>query len=287
MSSSTKAILSKNSTMNNNDRKRPISSSIRLSPSQTAAKRRGLSSSSLSSSISRKSTNHIAHRLEHDERILTKTDDTSDRQSRSEQQQQQQQQQQYRPLESTSPSSMESSRSSSASTHPIKRDKINPDYSPASASRSLYDSHRAAVERKQHTSKCFDGTRTLSIVEMRPAVLHFDETNDRFILGAHEQLPMQNAQLNSVDSSHKSSERQKEAMLTKKFTPISLLVKPSASAVDQRTPSTMYDSDEEYERIKHTSNNPVVKVSRIVHRAPRQERLGVNRSAIVSIQNSS
>ena len=283
MSSSTKAILSKNSTMNNNDRKRPISSSIRLSPSQTAAKRRGLSSSSLSSSISRKSTNHISHRSEHDERILTKTDDTSDRQSRGEQQQQQQ----YRQVDSASPSSMESSRSSSASTHPIKRDKINPDYSLASASRSLHDSHRAAVERKQHTSKCFDGTRTLSIAEILLAVFLFDETNDRFILGAHEQLPMQNAQLNSVDSSHKLSDRQKEAMLTKKVTPISLLVKPSTSAADQRPPPTMYDSDEEYERLKHTSNNPVVKVSRIVHRSLRQERLEVNRSATASIQDSS
>lgn len=281
MSSSTKAILSKNSTMNNNDRKRPISSSMRLSPSQTAAKRRGLSSSSLSSSISRKSTNHISHRSEHDERILTKTDDTTDRQSRGEQQQQ------YRQLDSTSPSSTESSRSSSASTHSIKRDKINPDYSLASVSRALHDSHRAAIERKQHTSKCFGGTRTLSIADILLAVLIYDETNDRFLLGAHEHLPMQNAQLNSVDSFHKPSDRQKEAMLTKKVTPIALLVKPSTSAADQRPPSTMYDSDEEYERIKHSSNNPVVKVSRIVHRAPRHERFEVNRSAITAIENSS
>lgn len=46
MSSSTATISSKNSPMNNNDRKRPISSSIRPSPSPPSAKRHNLSSKS-------------------------------------------------------------------------------------------------------------------------------------------------------------------------------------------------------------------------------------------------
>jgi hypothetical protein len=93
MSSSTATIVSKNSTMNNNDRKRPISSSIRPSPSPPSAKRHGLPSNS------RHSTNKIQRQ--------------SERPSRSKQQQ-------YRHIDNKS-SSSESSRSSSNS--------INQDYS--------------------------------------------------------------------------------------------------------------------------------------------------------------
>ena len=95
------------------------------------------------------------------------------------------------------------------------------------------------------------------------------QTNHPFISGAQEYLPMQNAHLNSVDHSHKPSDRQKEAMLTKKVASISLLVKPSTPAADQRPPSTICDSDEEYERVKHSSNNSAVKVSLIVGRVLR------------------
>jgi hypothetical protein len=100
MSSSTATISSKNSTMNNNDRKRPISSSIRPSPSPPSAKRHGLSTSN-------------SRRSERNEILLKKNIDQNERQSRSKQQ--------YRHIDNKS-SSSESSRSSSNSNHSLHQE---------------------------------------------------------------------------------------------------------------------------------------------------------------------
>jgi hypothetical protein len=77
--------------MNNNDRKRPISSSIRPSPSPPSAKRHGLSSNS------RQSTKKNLRRTERNEILLKKTTDQNPRQSRSKHQ--------YRHIDNKSPSS--------------------------------------------------------------------------------------------------------------------------------------------------------------------------------------
>ena len=90
MSSSTKAIVAKNSTMNNNERKRPISSPIRLSSSSTSAKRRELSLTT----ISRKSTTNKTHSHQ-TEQTLQKSSDNF--------------QQPYRPMELTRSVSLSSS----------------------------------------------------------------------------------------------------------------------------------------------------------------------------------
>ncbi|CAF3561581.1 unnamed protein product [Rotaria sordida] len=108
MSSSTATISSKNSTITNNDRKRPISSSIRPSPSPPLAKRHGLSSSN-----SRHSTNKNLRRSERNENLLKKSNEQNERQSRSKQQ--------FRHIDNKS-SSSESSRSSSNSNHSINQE---------------------------------------------------------------------------------------------------------------------------------------------------------------------
>ena len=117
MSSSTATISSKNSTMNTNDRKRPISSSIRPSPSPPSAKRHGLSTTN-------------SRRSERNEILLKKNFDQNERQSRAKQQ--------YRHLENNS-SSSESSRSSSNSSH-----SINQEYT-SSTLRTLNDSHKSTT----------------------------------------------------------------------------------------------------------------------------------------------
>jgi hypothetical protein len=78
--------------MNNNDRKRPISSSIRPSPPPPSAKRHGLSSSS----NSRHSTKKNFRRTDRNEILLKKTTDQNQRQSRSKHQ--------YRHIDNKSPS---------------------------------------------------------------------------------------------------------------------------------------------------------------------------------------
>jgi len=85
--------------MNNNDRKRPISSSIRPSPSPPSAKRHGLSSNS------RDSTKKNLRRTERNEILLKKTTDQNQRQSRSKHQ--------YRYTDNKSPSLSDSYHSSS------------------------------------------------------------------------------------------------------------------------------------------------------------------------------
>ncbi|CAF3341930.1 unnamed protein product [Rotaria sp. Silwood1] len=108
MSSSTATISSKNSTITNNDRKRPISSSIRPSPSPPSAKRHGLSSSS-----SCHSTNKNLRRSGRNEMLLQKSNEQNERQSRSKQQ--------FRHIDNKS-SSSESSRSSSNSNYSLNQE---------------------------------------------------------------------------------------------------------------------------------------------------------------------
>ncbi|CAM4740698.1 unnamed protein product [Rotaria magnacalcarata] len=113
MSSSTATISSKNSTITNNDRKRPISSSIRPSPSPPSAKRHGLSESS---SNSRHGTNKNSRRSERNEILLKKSNEQNERQSRSKQQ--------FRHRDNKS-SSSESSRSSLNSNHSIREENTS------------------------------------------------------------------------------------------------------------------------------------------------------------------
>ncbi|CAF2335778.1 unnamed protein product [Rotaria sp. Silwood2] len=112
MSSSTATISSTNSTITNNDRKRPISSSIRPSPSPPTAKRHGLSASN-----SRHSTHKNLRRSGRNEILLNKSNEQNERQSRPKQQ--------FRHIDNKR-SSSDSSRSSSNSNHSINQEYASP-----------------------------------------------------------------------------------------------------------------------------------------------------------------
>ena len=100
MSSSTATIPSENSSMNNNDRKRPIPSSIRSSP-PLSAKRHTLSSSKV-------------RRSERNKILMIKSNDQNERQSRLSEQ--------YQPMDSKN-SSLKSNRSSPNSNYLIKQER--------------------------------------------------------------------------------------------------------------------------------------------------------------------
>jgi hypothetical protein len=146
MSSSTKTILSKNSAMNNNERKRPLSSSIRLSPATKSSKRRGLSSSS----IPHQSTNHHLQRTEHTDRILTTPFDMQEQTSQCKP---------YRPMASPS-SSTESNRSLPIVNHSVYSNDINQDYLSMNTSRSLHDCHSFTIDNRQDMCT-FNANRTI------------------------------------------------------------------------------------------------------------------------------
>lgn len=83
MSSSTATISSKTSPMNNNDRKRPISSSIRPSPSPPLAKRHNLSTKTRKNSCQTERTSRTKQSYRHIDKQSSSSSSSSSNSSRS------------------------------------------------------------------------------------------------------------------------------------------------------------------------------------------------------------
>jgi hypothetical protein len=79
-------------------------------------------------------------------------------------------------------------------------------------------------------------------------------------LGLNENTSTKKTHLNSMNNSNKKSDTQTDTIYTKKAPSIALIVKPTTTKIiDQRNLVNNYDSDEEFERTKQTSNTVLVR----------------------------
>lgn len=142
MSSSTKAIVTKNSTINNNDRKRPLSSSARLSPPPTSVKRRGFSSSSSSSRPNDDDTIHFTETNQDRSRATIETNDRIDFQRDS-----------FSDFEHSTHRTESNGLSTTLSHTSLQKSDIQDEYSKLNNSESVYESRKPNQQGKKDGSK--------------------------------------------------------------------------------------------------------------------------------------
>ncbi|CAF3317736.1 unnamed protein product [Rotaria socialis] len=198
MSSSTATISSKNSTITNNDRKRPISSSMRPSPSPPSAKRHGLSESS---SNSRHATNKNSRRSERNEILLKKSNEQNERQSRSKQQ--------FRHRDNKS-SSSESSHSSLNSNHSIREEntsKTVQTYNDAlKSTMEINGSNQMVSTNKHHLNSMHSSNKKL----YRPTdTIYTKKSNKSIALIVKPSTTIDERQVNTTGDSEDEFERTK------------------------------------------------------------------------------